>query len=513
MAGLKISYSQTNYYVKTTGNDSNTGLSPSLAWQTIQKAANEMQAGDTVFIMSGTYEEIVIPSNSGTRNSYITYTSYQEDTVIIDGTHFASTYLKYSDRGIFDIKDKYYINVIGLQVQNSAAGGIMCRYGSSNINIKYNRIYNCNATGIGTGYSRDSDTPLATNIVAQGNILDSCSLTDRESLSFRSIDTFEIFDNTVRNTPKEAIDAKSGCSNGIIHHNFVSNAEAVGIYLDAGIPDSLYLSQNNIQVYQNLVINSKNSIVVSSEAGCLGENIQIFNNVIYDNNTNGQNGILIANFGESGPLQNILIINNTIYSKGHRGIYINNQNVNNIYIRNNICSQNSICQIDVNSSLIDSVYLDHNLIDGYTEDFGNSFVVGNPGFQNSSTSDFQLDISSLAIDNGSANDAPSIDYSGLPRPSGSGFDIGAFEYIFPNSSDNKINEGEIICFPNPTTGIINIIAEKISKIEVYNSLGQKINEINNPENSNIINLTGENGIYLIISTINDKKIANKVVLR
>ncbi len=424
-----------SYYVSPLGNDNNTGLSLTNAWKTIQKAANELQAGDTVFIKEGIYKEIVIPANSGTKNNYITYTTYADDTVIIDGTSFSNAYLKYSDKGIFDIKSKSYINVVGLTIRNSNGGGIMCRYGSSHINIKNNTIKNCKATGIGAGYSREK-FPLTTNIIASGNFLDSCSMFSRESISFRSVDTFEIHDNTVQNTPKEAIDAKSGCSNGKIYKNTISNA-GLGIYIDAGYPDALYFSQNNIHVYQNIVKNSTTSYAVASEEGCLGEDIWFYNNIAYDSISKKGNGFVISNSGTvgGGPLKNIFIINNTIYNKGHRGIYINNLNVRDIFIRNNICSQNFISQIDVKSALIDSVILENNLIDGVNVDDGDFPVFGNPKFVNPNVGDFHLLTTSPAIDNGTSVNAPENDFDGTVRPSGFRYDIGPYEYIFP-SSDN-----------------------------------------------------------------------------
>ncbi len=423
------------YYVSPSGNDNNTGLSLTNAWKTIQKAANKLQAGDTVFITAGIYKEIVIPANSGTENKPITYTAYADDTVIIDGATFSDTYLKYSDRGIFDIKSKSYINVVGLTIRNSNAGGIMCRYGSSHINIKNNTIKNCQATGIGVGYSREN-FPLATNIVVSGNFVDSCSMVSRESISLRSVDTFEIYNNTVQNTPKEAIDAKSGCSNGKIYKNTISNA-GLGIYIDAGYPDALYSSQNNIHIYQNIVKNSTTSYAVASEEGCLGEDIWFYNNIAYDSISKKGNGFVIANFGigGGGPLKNIFIINNTIYNKGHRGIYINNLNVRDIVIRNNICSQNYISQIDVKSALLDSVTLENNLIDGVNVDDGNFPVLGNPKFVNPDVGDFHLLKDSPAIDKGTSINTPKKDFDDTVRPSGAGYDIGVYEYIFP-SSDN-----------------------------------------------------------------------------
>jgi len=47
---------QTNYYVSTTGNNSNNG-SLSSPWQTIQFGVNQLSAGDTLFIRGGNYPE------------------------------------------------------------------------------------------------------------------------------------------------------------------------------------------------------------------------------------------------------------------------------------------------------------------------------------------------------------------------------------------------------------------------------------------------------------------------
>src|SRR5262249_2829821 len=62
------------YYVATTGNDSNTG-SQAQAWLTLQKAANMVVAGDTVYIRGGTYSSnaIISLSRSGRLGSLITW--------------------------------------------------------------------------------------------------------------------------------------------------------------------------------------------------------------------------------------------------------------------------------------------------------------------------------------------------------------------------------------------------------------------------------------------------------
>ncbi len=509
------SHAQTNYYVSPQGSDySHSGRSLNDAWRTIQRAANMLQAGDTVFITSGIYNEHVIPKNSGNANHYITYTVYPGDTAIIDGTT-SGQYLNYSDRGIFDIKSKKYINVIGLTLRNSnKGGGIMCRYGSSHINIENNHIYDCGATGIGAGYSRESH-PLATNIVARGNLLERCSLNGRESLSFRSVVGFEISNNIVRDTPREGIDAKSGCSDGIISNNYVFNARAVGIYIDAGYPDPLYTSSHNIHVYGNVCDSCVSPIAIASEERCPGEDIWIYNNII--TNAPYGNGIVVANFVKSGPLKDIYIINNTIYNSNHRGIYINNFNVRNIYIRNNICSQNQLAQIALkppsgNNEPIDSVYIENNLIYGTNINHGIFPVFGNPGFVNASAGDFHLLATSPAIDKGTAVDAPSVDFDSVMRPRGGQYDIGAYEYPTVMSSIDLNEEDNVFCYPNPAKGRFFVEGDHILSIQLINNRGQFIQQIEVNDRITTVNLGNTSKGMHIVRVVTTKGTSLKKII-
>ncbi|THF73342.1 CBM96 family carbohydrate-binding protein [Cohnella fermenti] len=75
------------YYVSADEGSDTTG-DGSLAhpWQTIQKAADTMVAGDTCYIREGVYREAVVPANSGTESNPITYRSYAGETATIVGT-------------------------------------------------------------------------------------------------------------------------------------------------------------------------------------------------------------------------------------------------------------------------------------------------------------------------------------------------------------------------------------------------------------------------------------------
>ena len=73
-----------DYYVSPSGSDSSPGTL-SQPFQTIQKAASVMVAGDTAFIRAGIYRETVTPANSGTQNAPITYMPYNGESVTVSG--------------------------------------------------------------------------------------------------------------------------------------------------------------------------------------------------------------------------------------------------------------------------------------------------------------------------------------------------------------------------------------------------------------------------------------------
>ncbi len=61
------------YYVRKTGDDAAAGTSAGAAWLTIDKAANTVAAGDTVYVGAGTYREQVTMDTSGSSGSVIRF--------------------------------------------------------------------------------------------------------------------------------------------------------------------------------------------------------------------------------------------------------------------------------------------------------------------------------------------------------------------------------------------------------------------------------------------------------
>lgn len=78
-----------------------------------------MQAGDTVYIREGTYtdyDERIIPTNSGIKGNYITYTNYRSERVVLRGSETRRF------NAAFWLNGKDYIKIDGL-VFDGVSGG------------------------------------------------------------------------------------------------------------------------------------------------------------------------------------------------------------------------------------------------------------------------------------------------------------------------------------------------------------------------------------------------------
>ncbi len=438
-----IEVSGDTFFVSKEGNDNNSGKEDQ-PWSTIEKAAENLTGGDTVFIKEGTYSERVVPKNSGSEDNYIIYTAFAGDEVIIDGEEIN---LSRDSDGLFYIFDKSYIKISRLKIINAGPNnnnaGVYVE-NSNHITIENNHTINTVSSGIGVWVSD--------NIIIDGNEVElACNDGEQECITVATTDTFEISNNHVHNNGKgtiggEGIDVKDGSSNGSIYNNHVHDLNSRnGIYIDAWDKHTF-----NIDVFQNLVhdLKSTDGIQIASECGGLLENVKIYNNIVYGCECNGIGLFDQGCIGRAHPMRDIKIVNNTIYNNGSNScdgntwggaIIIDNPEAENSVVKNNICSQNLLYQIFVNARIPESNYvISNNLIDGFRDEAdeetrGTDFVEGDPEFVDASNFDFHLLKDSPAIDAGSSLDAPDFDYDLVSRPKGEGVDIGAFEFT---DSDN-----------------------------------------------------------------------------
>ncbi|MFD7623396.1 hypothetical protein ACFV6W_42625, partial [Streptomyces sp. NPDC059802] len=73
------------YYVAVSGQDAADGRSDRTPFRHIQKCADVMVPGDTCLVLSGTYEETVVPARSGTAGLPITYRAAPGAKVTVSG--------------------------------------------------------------------------------------------------------------------------------------------------------------------------------------------------------------------------------------------------------------------------------------------------------------------------------------------------------------------------------------------------------------------------------------------
>jgi len=115
-----------DYYVALDGEDTNPGTEEE-PWQTIQKAADTMIAGDTVYITEGTYVERIVPQNSGNPDHFITYRNYPDHNVIINSPNEWV-----NDVCVFiqDV-DLHYLHFMGLTFEGASYTNFYAWEGSS----------------------------------------------------------------------------------------------------------------------------------------------------------------------------------------------------------------------------------------------------------------------------------------------------------------------------------------------------------------------------------------------
>ncbi len=438
--------SAADYYVATSGSDSNNGTTVATPWRTIAHAVAYagLTGGDTIQVRGGTYAETVKIAKSGTAGTPLTVRAYAGEAPVIDGSGFTLTPWP-SHGGVVEVVGSHVV-VDGLRVINATEGadaiGILVRGpGVADVTVRNCSTDNTRSSGIAV-WGMTSDYSGVVGVLIDNNTITN-AVNDgyQECLSIANgVDGFEVRGNTVRdcyNAPHPpniplGIDAKVNVRNGKIHHNRVSNLSyCSGIYVD-GWDSTAY----NIDIYNNVIHHvAHGGIQVGAEEAGTIYNINIFNNLIYQVS---ENGFAINNSNIATPAQvhDIRFYHNTVYGCGYYAAQITVDSPN-VVINNNIFSQNGWSNaVTVYSGNQANISMANNVTDGAQHAWisgqviftGSNAITQSPQFSWVDGGNFRLTAGSPAIDSGTASWAASSDLDDLARPAGAGYDLGAYEF-------------------------------------------------------------------------------------
>ncbi len=421
-----------SYYVSPTGSDSNPGTM-NQPWKTIGKAVNTAAAGDTVNVRSGTYQEQVYISTSGTSSAMIIFQAYPGETPIIDGNN---TIPGSTGGGLIQISGSY-VRVSGFEVRNSAGAGVIL-VGKNNVADHINANHNHNSGILIIGdYG-----------VAEFNTVWSNSM---ENVNGSSPNT-ETFGISAARSPNYAV-IKNNVEYGSWGEG-ISTFESNGTTIEDNIvydswTDNIYISDaTNVVCQRNFVYatgamngygSSQTGIYLGDETyNPASANIKVLNNIAYNNNRNLWWG--------KGPkttsgMNNVLIANNTfVNSTTYFGVQLNDSAYHqNVTFENNIIEQDGTLPV-IYAVSNPQVHYSNNLWSKapISAASGSGDVIADPMFaktgQPSSPAWYKLATSSPAIHKALPISDVSIDYFSDAR--GSAADIGADQFMGASSATN-----------------------------------------------------------------------------
>lgn len=476
----------TTYYVSTSGNNNNNGLSAGSAWRTIQWAANHVQAGDTVNVLGGTYNETVnIPVSGSATAGYITFQNYAGQVPTVDGTGLAIPGGQY---GLFNIASQSYLIIEGFEIRNYKTTkrnvvpiGLYITGAGSNLQILNNHIHDivtsatgCNANALGLAVYGTQAPASLNNITITGNELDNLKTGCSESLTLDgNVDTFTLANNLIHDNNNIGIDAigYEGVSpnpaydqarNGYIGENSVYNITSQG---NPSYPNNCWCSDGiyvdggtNIIIERNLVHNVDLGIEMASEhSGKVSSYITARSNLVYFGNSAG---ISIGGYASGvGGSDHVTIVNNSLFQNdgkntGSGEFQIQFHSTNNLFENNIVyAGKQALLVNDHTSSSPSPATLDHNVyfspatannsnwkwqaktetgFTAYQSASGQDdhSLYADPLFVNKTTPDLHVEPTSPAVNSGNnlgVTIEGTLDYAGNPRVQGSNIDIGAYE--------------------------------------------------------------------------------------
>jgi parallel beta-helix repeat protein len=452
------------YYVAKDGSNSWDG-SVEHPWLTIQKAADAIVAGDTVYIKEGVYTERVVAQQSGSPGKFITYKVYPGHKPAIDAGGNGTA---------FSIIGKSYIRMDSLEIRNAGNWGILVE-DSTNIEIGNAKVSYSNLENI---QIRGESSQI---------VIEDCEVS--YSQHYSGIDVYEHDGRPHHVTVKNCIAhhnqqfagiASEQADNLIIDSNICYNNQ-LGIDIGSGDKNiirnnttydcetGIALSSNeDSEVYDNTIYNIENEAIYSycfsvhAEAHARNKwyrNIvyncgfgiyeskwdrqgnegassdhEFYTNLFYDIGTHGTYRAPFYFQGSTG----IKFRDNTIYMNPNYDAIQFLEGAVNSRIENNIISiSGNKSPIIIDSSSSNGAVIDYNCYHnraGYGKGPGEHSIAKDPKFVDVKDRDFHIQSNSPCVDAGDPATGTDFDLDGRQNPKdgdGDGdarVDMGAYEY-------------------------------------------------------------------------------------
>ena len=452
----------TRYYVSPWGNDTNPGTLGQ-PWRHVSHAVESVGPGDTIYVTAGTYHEYIASAASGSRGTPILLSVYPGDTVAIDGVG-----VEWSTGVVLPS----HFRLVGFTVRNWNTGILL--NGSEDVVIEECEVYACSYGITATNGTHD--------FTLQNVLLHDFDLYgfDASSWDGGPVCSEGMFiDCTARDCrdPEQNVD---GFAFGDGHGFQFLRCETYNVY------DGFDIKADTVSLDRCSAHNCGNG-----GYKLWGDHLLLTNSIAYDNEVTN------VELDWDGTPGRVFLQNCTFVGSGTYNIWVENPN-DHLSMHNCIVAAGQNNGLTFQEADLDQYDGDHNVfhnfngrarainyawVTEYTLDdiaggewsaFSgqdeHSLVSYDPGedlFFNLCQWDLHLREGACAIDTGSPENAPSVDYDGVPRPQGQGYDIGAYEYVCPSKGDVNL-DGRIDILD--VVRAVNIILELVqdpSESEVW----------------------------------------------
>lgn len=452
-----------NWYVDNAATGTSAGTSWTNAWASFAAITwASLSDGDTLYVSGGsaskTYNETMIIGKGGTAAKITVRNGVDAGhtgTVIIDG-QLTREY------GI--VCEKSNVTIRGFKIVNTNSHGILIGWAAvNNVDVLYNEVTGCVSfisAGIYT-YSGNCDAVTIDHNNLHNNGGDGLAMCQGDSAACTNA---VVTNNTITDNNVDGVKGKFG---GVFSNNIIAGHTSVtnhgdGIqYQGVNVGDQIIMSGNYISDNtQDIALTDYSDPAGSRPWG----KVYIENNIFTQSESNGTyyNGVV------GGPLYNnqdeLYILNNTILHKndGSGGIRLwktDPYRLNKVYIKNNIFYDSyNFVALDIYTTALEMDYsLFYKIAKSYDFAIGfktlETFKADNPTLEQHSISgdplfksstDYTLQSTSPAIAAGVNLSAIfTTDYSGAPRPPGSAWTIGAYEYISEWAQADLDKDGDV----------------------------------------------------------------------